>query len=115
MCVLGLCAVPIHMPSRVTIYYAYFVLRVCSLAFLCVSKSIPLYFSLSLLSFSVSVPVTDFTESYVCVCVCARARVRVCARWTTLQAKLEREIDRLSKGHVYVEAGVNVVRPGTTF
>ena len=63
----------------------------------------PLYFSRSL---SLFVPVTYFTES---VCVCAFARL------TTLQAKLEKEIDRLSKGHVYVEAGVNVVRPGTTF
>ena len=48
VCAGSVCAVPIHIPSRVTIYRAYFVFRVCSLACLCVSKSIPLYFSLCL-------------------------------------------------------------------
>jgi hypothetical protein len=97
MCVLGCVCIRIHTPSRVTIYYAYFLFRVCFLTCLnpCLSTTLSL------------LPVTYFTESCVCV--------RVCSRLTTLQAKLEKEIDRLSKGHVYVEAGVHVVRPGTTF
>jgi hypothetical protein len=101
MCVLGcVCSTNTY---TVTCYYLLCIFCI-SCVFLCVSKSMPLYFDLSL---SLFVPVTDFTESCVCV--------RACSRLTTLQAKLEKEIDRLSKGHVYVEAGVHVVRPGTTF